>query len=219
MIVILFGPPGSGKGSQAQLLVNKYDFFHISTGDLLRKEISLKTELGKKIKNLMNSGSFIQDDVINKLCFDEILTTTKENIVLDGFPRTLDQAECLENFLKENSLNVNLVLYFNLDAVKLEQRILGRFSCLNCNEVYHRSFKIPQKQGVCDTCGSEEFLERLDDNSEVLKNRVSVYLKETDPLKEYYKKKNILKVLDASYNMSVVNDNVINCLSQIGLKK
>lgn len=219
MIIVLFGPPGSGKGSQAQLLVSKYNFFNISTGDLLREQMSLKTHLGEQIKNVLEEGALVSDDIISTLCFEKILNNDKRNLILDGFPRTLGQAVKINQFLAKNNLKIDLVLYFDVDLVKLEQRIVGRFSCSKCGEVYHDSFKTPHKKGVCDICGNLTFIKRSDDNLDVLKNRISTYLRETYTLKEYYEGQNILTTIDASCDMNLVNENIINCLNQAGFKK
>lgn len=215
MIIVIFGPPGSGKGSQSKMMQEAFGFVHISTGDLLRHEILEKSDIGKIIEDSMRSGSLVDDSLINMLCADKIKESLGCHIVLDGFPRTLEQARFLEKTLKSLSLNLDLVLYFDVDTDKLEERILGRYQCTTCGSVYHRIHKKVKVDGFCDECKGNCFTERLDDNAEVFKKRVVSYLKETNSLKDYYENQGMLKRIDASRSFSQVSEEIRLCLGKI----
>lgn len=212
MILILFGPPGSGKGSQAQYLVENYSFEHISTGNILRDEIISGSVFGQEIKEIVDSGNFISDDIIMKLVEQKLDDNAHKNIIFDGFPRTLNQVLAFDGLLSVRKIQVDLVLNFNVDLAQLEERVIGRFTCSNCSDVYHDKFKKPIRDGICDTCGSESFVKREDDNSDVLKRRIAVYLEETEVLKNFYFNKGVLENIDASQEINQVKDSVTKCL-------
>lgn len=216
MILVLFGPPGSGKGTQAQFLVETMNFVHISTGDLLRDEIRANTELGKQIKGIMDSGLYVPDQIIIKIVDNIIARDDKKNYIFDGFPRTLNQALAIDQLLGVRHLHVDLVVDFSVNLEELVERISGRFSCANCGAVYHDKFNKPKVNGVCDKCQGTNFVRRQDDDEAVVKRRIEVYLKETEVVRDYYAQKGLMVTINASRNLDDVKSSVKDCLSQVG---
>lgn len=197
MIVIFLGPPGAGKGTQAKLIEDRYGLKQLSSGDMLRGAVAAGTEVGKKAKSYMDQGALVPDDVVTGVVLE---ATTQmqgtKGIILDGFPRTVQQAEALDAQLEQNGGRVDLVLVLNVDNEMLVKRIVGRFTCAKCGEGYNDVFKTPVVAGVCNRCGATEFKRRADDNEETVRNRLSVYHAETSPLVEYYRSKGRLREID-----------------------
>lgn len=216
MILVLFGPPGSGKGTQSQFLVDDYGFIHISTGNLLRDEIKKGTSLGNEVKNTIDSGKFVSNEMIIDLVKSVISENADKNLIFDGFPRNVDQAHKFDAILTQLQKKVDLVLDFVVDFDKLKDRIVGRYTCSNCGAVYNDSLKKPQNEGVCDVCSGTVFERRKDDDLDVLKERISVYKNETEALKELYGKTGLLRQIDASEELNVVKSKVNNCLRTEG---
>ena len=188
MNIVIFGPPGAGKGTQAQYLVNKYKYFQISTGDLLRNETNNNTELGKKISELINKGNFVNDEIVNTLLNKEITKPEKRNkIVFDGYPRNLNQAKNLDNLLKKYNQKINIVLKLSVNLETIKKRISERR-------------------------GLEK---RSDDNEEIAIRRFETYEKSTEPVIEYYKKLNLLKVVDGERPINQINDEISAIISAI----
>ena len=204
MIVLFIGPPGSGKGTQAKILSDKFGFEHISTGDLLRKEIELKTVLGLQAKDIIENGGLISDDIILDLV-DNVFAGDSSKFILDGCPRTLNQAMMLEEILKKHGKKVDLVLDFIVDFDRLVERISGRFSCQECGELYHLIANPPKIEGVCDRCGGIEFKQRSDDKEEVLKDRIDLFKKESIPVLDYYRERNVLAPIQGDSNLEEVS--------------
>lgn len=216
MVFIFFGPPGSGKGTQAQYLVDKYGFSHISTGDLLRKEIQDQTVLGKKVKSIMDMGEYVPDQIVIDL-IDKVLSESENNnFIFDGYPRTLNQALAFGTLLSVKKLKVDLVINFEVDTDLLVKRISGRFSCASCGSVYNDYFKKTCIENICDKCGSSDFIRRKDDNPKVYKNRVEVYLKEIETVRDFYKSKNLVKNIDASQTAELIQLDVKTSLVNSG---
>lgn len=214
MIFIFFGPPGSGKGTQAQFLVDNFGFLHVSTGDLLRKEIQEQTILGMQVKSIMDSGDYVSDQIVIDL-IDKVLSESKNvNFIFDGYPRTLNQALAFDALLSVKKLKVDLVINFEVDTELLLKRISGRFSCVSCGAVYNDTFKKTFIDNVCDKCGESDFARRTDDNPEVYKNRVEVYLKEIEAVREFYRSKNLVKDIDASQTAELIQIEVKKSLIQ-----
>ena len=197
MNLIIFGAPGAGKGTQCALLVERLKYFQISTGDLLRNAIKLKTQLGVTAQSFMDKGLLVPDDVVIGL-IDETLDNNKgKQFILDGFPRNTQQAEALDKMLQKKNLSVGKVLFLEVPESDLMDRLTGRRVCKSCGAVFHMATKPPQVIGKCDVCGGELF-QRPDDKSEVIGERLKVYRHNTLPLRDYYAQKNLLQEVDGN---------------------
>ncbi|MDO4593996.1 MAG: adenylate kinase [Tissierellia bacterium] len=198
MKLILLGPPGAGKGTQAEKLTKKLNAHHISTGDIFRYNIKNETELGKKAKEYIDSGKLVPDELTIDLVWDKLDSYNKdENIILDGFPRNLNQAEALDKGLKERNDKIDVVININVDDQILIDRIAGRRVCTNCGKTFHITQNPPKVEGVCDNCGSQ-LIQRDDDKEETVLNRIKVYNDQTAVLIDYYRKKGILATIDGA---------------------
>lgn len=205
MRVILFGPPGAGKGTQAQLVEKRYDIVHLSTGDMLRQSVASGSALGQELQKIMVSGSLVPDDIMIELIAERIEAPDCANgFVFDGFPRTTPQAEALDAMLAEKGMSLDRVIWIEIDDDILVDRISGRFNCAECGAGFHDSFHRPQAEGVCDGCGGREFSRRKDDNAETVKARLKAYHQQTAPLLPYYRAKSIVETVDGSAQISDV---------------
>jgi adenylate kinase len=194
MILVFLGPPGAGKGTQAKLLSQRMGFLHLSTGDLLREAVKNQTPLGKKAKEYMDRGELVPDGLIVQLIEE---TMPKDgNVILDGFPRTVNQALALEEMLKGKGEKISKVLFFDVPDEVIIDRLSGRRVCSKCGAVYHVKYNPPKVEGVCDLCGGS-LVQRDDDREEVVKKRLEVYRKQTQPLIEFYQDRGIIYRLDA----------------------
>jgi len=194
MILVFLGPPGAGKGTQAKLLSQRMEFLHLSTGDLLREAVKNQTPLGKKAKEYMDRGELVPDELIVQLIEE---TMPKDgNVILDGFPRTVNQALALEEMLKGKGKKISKVLFFDVPDEVIIDRLSGRRVCSKCGAVYHVKYNPPKVEGVCDLCGGS-LVQRDDDREEVVKKRLEVYRKQTQPLIEFYQDRGIIYRLDA----------------------
>lgn len=207
MNIILFGPPGAGKGTQAKKMVDFYGIPQISTGDILRANVREGTELGLAAKSYMDKGELVPDDVLigiikNRLKEDDC----KKGFILDGYPRTIPQADALAVILKEIQKPIDVVLNLEVPDEELVERISGRLMC-KCGASYHRTFNPPKKEGVCDTCAGEVY-QRADDKEEAVQNRLNVYKKQTQPLIDYYAKQGILVTLDGTKDINEVFEDI-----------
>lgn len=201
-IIILFGPPGAGKGTQASVLADKLGLYKLSTGDMLREAVASETPLGKKAKDIMAKGELVPDNIMVNMIRECMQSGACRNgFVLDGFPRTVAQAEALDEMLKENNCAVSHVIRLEVDDPMLVERVAGRYSCASCGEGYHDSFKKPKEDGVCDACGSTDFSRRKDDNRETMTRRLEAYYEQTAPLLPYYKAKGVLSSVDGMGNI------------------
>lgn len=214
MILIFFGPPGSGKGTQAQYLVDNYGFIHISTGELLRKQIENNSILGQRVRSIMESGQYVSDEIVTEIVANVISKSSSSNYIFDGYPRTLNQALAFDQLLSVKKLKVDLVINFEISTDLLVQRVSGRFSCATCGAVYHDDYKKASVQGVCDKCNGKEFVRRKDDNPEVFKRRVEVYLKEIGDVRDFYQVKKLVRNVEASQNTESIRTEVKNILTQ-----
>ncbi|HNX47923.1 MAG TPA: adenylate kinase [Methanomassiliicoccales archaeon] len=194
--IVLLGPPGSGKGTQTERLVAEFGFTKISTGDLLREAVRNGTELGVKAKGFMDAGKLVPDDLVVGL-IREKLKGLKGGVLLDGFPRSLEQAKALDEFF-----HVELAVDLEVDQEALIKRLTERRSCRKCNSVFHLEFNPPKKKGVCDKCG-DELYQRSDDTEKVVRERFNTYTERTAPLTEYYRKKGVLKSVNG---MGAIDD-------------
>ncbi len=205
MRLILLGPPGAGKGTQAQRIVEKYGIPQLSTGDMLRAAVSAGTEVGKRAKAVMDSGNLVSDDIVIAIVSERIdAPDCAKGFILDGFPRTLVQADATEAMLAAKGLDLSVVIELKVNDKELIRRVSGRYSCAQCGTVYHDTDKNPAVEGVCDKCGSTHFKRRPDDNAETMTQRLEVYYKETSPLIGYYYAKGSLKSVDGMAEMDDV---------------
>lgn len=209
--IVLLGPPGAGKGTQAQIIAEKYDLVHVSSGDLFRENLKNETELGKLAQTFMKRGELVPDDVTIAMVRDRLTRPDCRNgALLDGFPRTPAQAEALAEMLKEFSGNVNLVPYISVPAEVLIERLSGRWTCRANGHVFHEKFNPPALAGICDLDGSELY-QRDDDKPETVKNRIKVYQEQTAPLIAYYKDNGLLAEIDGTKTI----DDVTTALLQV----
>ncbi len=216
MQLILLGPPGAGKGTQAEFLQQKLGIPKLSTGDMLRAAVKAGTEVGKQADTVMKAGQLVSDDIMIRLIRDRIAAADcVSGFILDGFPRTIAQAEALDNMLGVMHKPLDIVLELTVDDAALIERIAGRFSCVQCSSGYHDSFKPTQVAGVCDVCGTKEFMRRKDDNRETVKSRLDAYHAQTAPLLPYYRSRNLLKSVDGMADISEVTQAIERVLAVI----
>jgi adenylate kinase len=215
MRLLLLGPPGAGKGTQAERIAAQYRIPHLSTGDMLREAVAADTEVGRQAKSIMDAGRLVPDDVMIRLVAERIAQPDcASGFILDGFPRTLAQAEALDRLLQERGLELDLVLEIAVDDEALIERISGRFACARCGAGYHDRFKQPEVPGVCDACGSREFVRREDDNAETVRARLEAYHAQTAPLLPYYRERSLLSVVDGMAAIDQVTAQVIEKLDR-----
>lgn len=196
MSLVLFGPPGAGKGTQSQLMLGAQPFIHISTGNLLREAIQQKTPLGIEAQSYVDAGKLVPDSVVIGLVREFIEKNKASKFIFDGFPRTIVQAEALEQQIEQiGAVAISRALFLEVPQIDLLQRLSGRRVCKNCGAVYHETNNPPKKQGSCDACGGEVY-QRKDDAAEAIQTRLEAYEKSTAPLKEYYIKKNLFVSID-----------------------
>lgn len=211
---ILLGPPGAGKGTQADRIVEKYNIPHISTGDIFRENIKNGTELGMKAQEYMNKGELVPDDLVIEIATDRLLKDDcKDGFLLDGFPRTVYQAEKLDEFLTAHGQKLDKVLDLEVGEDILIARLTGRRVCKNCGASYHVVNVPPAVEGICDKCGGPLF-QRKDDNEETAKNRISVYNKETAPLVDYYEKAGCLAKIDGAASLEDSFAEIVSALGE-----
>ena len=197
MNLILLGPPGAGKGTQARKLQDERGLIQLSTGDMLRAAVKSGSEIGKKAKAIMDAGKLVSDDIMISMIEDRIgQPDCRKGFILDGFPRTAAQAEALDAMLSRKGLKLDHVIEMAVDEKALTDRVVGRYTCAKCGAGYHDSFQKPKVAGICDVCGGREFTRRADDNAETVRTRLEAYRKQTQPILPYYRAKGILKSVD-----------------------
>lgn len=212
MKLILLGPPGAGKGTQAANMIETFNIPHISTGDIFRKNIKEGTELGKKAKEFMDRGELVPDALVVAIVEDRLKASDcKNGFLLDGFPRTVVQAEALDKVLDVMNFKLDYVVNVVVDPKILVERAVGRRICRNCGSTYHVTYNPPIVEGVCDKC-SGELYQRSDDNASTVTNRIKVYMDETSPLIEYYRLKNILVNVDGQQDIDKVFADILTAL-------
>ena len=209
MRLILLGPPGAGKGTQAQRLIEKHGIPQLSTGDMLRAAVAQGTDVGKRAKAVMDAGDLVSDEIVNQIVSERIDQPDCENgFILDGYPRTLNQADSVEAMLAAKGLHLDRVIEMRVDDDVLVRRVAGRFSCAQCGTVYHDEDKRPKTEGVCDSCGSTEFKRRPDDNADTMRTRLRNYYKDTSPLVGYYHCKGTLRTVDGMKPIDEVTQSI-----------
>ena len=212
MKIIMLGAPGAGKGTQAKMISEKYGLPHVSTGDIFRANIKNGTELGKEAKKYMDQGQLVPDELTVKILLDRVAQDDcKNGYVLDGFPRTIPQAEVLEEALNKLGDKIDYAINVEVPDENIINRMSGRRACVNCGATYHVVYAPTKVEGICDKCG-EKLILRDDDKPETVKSRLDVYHKQTQPLIEFYSKKNILKEVDGTVSMNDVFNNIVAIL-------
>ncbi|MGD1878456.1 MAG: adenylate kinase [Kiloniellaceae bacterium] len=209
MNVILLGPPGAGKGTQAKRLEKRHNLVQLSTGDMLRAAVASGSELGKKAKVLMDAGHLVPDDLMIAMIAERIdAPDSASGFILDGFPRTTAQAEALDEMLAEKGMKLHSVIEMKVNDEVLVDRITGRYTCAKCGAGYHDTFQKPKVDGVCDTCGGTEFKRRTDDTAETVRTRLAAYHAQTAPILPYYRGKGVLQAVDGMAGIDEVTDQI-----------
>ena len=214
MNIILLGPPGAGKGTQARILVERDGMVQLSTGDMLRDAVKAGTDVGKQAKAVMDAGDLVTDEIVIGIISERLdQPNVSGGAIFDGFPRTLAQADALAELLAEKGMTLDAVVEMRCNDDDLIERVVGRFTCAHCGEGYHAKFKVPSAEGVCDKCGSTEFKHRPDDNRDAMRNRLLVYYKETSPLIGYYHAKGALRSVDGTAAIDTVTAGIAEIIT------
>ena len=215
MNIILLGPPGAGKGTQAQRLQRELGMIQLSTGDMLREAVAAGTEVGKQAKAVMDAGGLVSDDIIVGIIGERLdQPDTAQGVIFDGFPRTQAQAEALDKLLVARNRKLDRVIELDVNEEALVARIVGRYACAKCGEGYHDSFKPTKKAGICDICGSTEFKRRPDDNAETVHNRMAEYRAKTAPILPYYETQKMVSRVDGMAEMDEVYQAILKILGR-----
>ncbi|QJU57032.1 adenylate kinase [Sphingomonas sp. AP4-R1] len=214
-LLILLGPPGAGKGTQAQLLMTKHGLIQLSTGDMLRAAVKAGSDVGRQADAIMKSGGLVSDEIVTKLIADRLDDEAHApGFIFDGYPRTQAQAESLDALLAERGLKLDHVIELEVDEDALVDRISGRFTCAKCNEGYHDRYKLPKVKGTCDVCGSHEFKRRPDDNADTVRTRLAEYRAKTAPILPYYDAKNLVARVDGMADIHAVTAAIDGIISE-----
>lgn len=214
-VLILLGPPGAGKGTQARMLEDEFGFVQLSTGDLLRNAVANGSEAGKQAKPIMEAGGLVNDEIVLAILKDRLAEPDCANgVILDGFPRTTRQAQSLDTILHAAGQRIDAAIALEVDDVKMVVRIAGRFTCGACGEGYHDSFKAPKVADTCDKCGAQAMKRRADDNARTVTSRLDAYHAETAPLIAYYEKTGVLRRVDAMGEITTINASIAEVVSK-----
>ncbi len=212
MNIVFLGPPGAGKGTQAKRIAEKYGIPQISTGDMFREHLSKGTELGKKAKEYMDKGALVPDEIVLGMVEERLKQPDCEKgFILDGFPRTVPQAEALDKLLEKLGKKIDYAILIDVPDEELVKRLTGRRTCKKCGMMYHVMFKPPKEEGKCDVCGGELY-QRADDNEETVRNRLKVYHEQTEPIISYYEKKGVLHRIDGMGSIEEIFNRIVQLL-------
>lgn len=213
--LLFFGPPGSGKGTEIQKLQEKGKYIKLSTGDMLRSEVSSNSDLGKKLKKIMDSGGLVSDSLVIKL-IEKQLKKNKKGIIFDGFPRTIKQAKELTKLLKKYKIKLHAIIILDTPDDLIIKRITGRYICVNCGATYNKFYNKPKKDGICDVCKGKEFKKRSDDKKSIIMKRLKEYHKESKVLIDYFEKLGISHIVDSSHGEAKkTHNNVLKILRKL----
>lgn len=216
MRIILLGPPGAGKGTQARIITEKYDIVHIAAGDIFRDNIKNGTPLGKQVEAILKAGTLVPDEITIKMIADRLdQPDCRNGFILDGFPRNVAQAEALEKMLKEKNIKLDAVVQMAVNDDELVERISGRFTCSGCGEGYHDKFKKPHNPESCDKCGAKDkFTRRPDDNAATVRTRLETYHNQTKPILPFYESRGMLKTVNGMASMADVTSQILAVLAK-----
>ncbi|MCD6484062.1 MAG: adenylate kinase [Candidatus Odinarchaeota archaeon] len=215
MYIIIFGPPGAGKGTQARKIAHKFNLKHIATGDLLRKEIELGTEIGRTAEIYLKKGDLVPDHIVIELVKQHLCNPEgTTGAIFDGFPRTLKQAFTLDSFLESKGRKIDMVISLDISDQEVIKRLTMRRICKECGQVYHLIFKRPKNDLKCDICGGE-LIQREDDKEEVVRNRLAIYHERTTPLLDFYSKKKILYTVDGTKDVETIYNNIVQLIERV----
>jgi len=205
--IVIFGPPGAGKGTQAQNIIKKFNLYQVSSGDILRNEIKKKSDIGKKVENIISKGDFATDDIINDLIKKVIINPNYRNrIIFDGYPRNINQAKKLELILNSDNQSIDYIFFLKVSRKELEKRILGRVTCEKCNKIFNKIYDLNQIQN--HHCGSQYLVKRQDDNKDVIINRYDEYMKQTKSVLDFYSSRSYFYELDGSEKIDVISSKI-----------
>jgi adenylate kinase len=213
MNLVFLGAPGAGKGTQAKRIADEFEIVQLSTGDMLRAEVSSGTAIGKQADEIMKAGRLVPDEIIIGLIYTRLdREDCRGGFILDGFPRTLPQATALDAMLARKHIKLDRVISIEVDDEAMVERISGRFTCARCGEGYHDKFKRPKVDGICDVCGSSEFVRRADDNADTVRQRLRAYHSQTKPIIAYYDQQNLVLRVDGMRSIDEITKELVSAL-------